>query len=68
MGPAAKSGIPALIDALGDPNTCYFAANVLGSMGPEAESALHALKEALAETEDLLIRKALDEAIEKIER
>jgi HEAT repeats len=49
FGPAARSAIPALCDALhdGTPTVRYAAAWALGEMGPAAKSALPALEELL---------------------
>ena len=68
MGPAAKSAVPDLIEALGKDESAQIpAAEALGSIGPDARAALEALRKLL-EHEEPEVRDAAREAIQRIER
>jgi HEAT repeat protein len=65
-GPGAKGLIPKLIALLEDPKAESRAAVVLANIGPDAQTALPALKKR-AETKDPVRRKFLDNIIKQIE-
>ena len=70
MGPKAKSAVPALIDALKDPNVRTEAAIALGNIGPDAKSAVSALQDAATakgNKKDKAFKQAVNEAVKKIQ-
>ncbi len=66
IGPTAKAAVPALIEALKDPewDVRSYAAQALGRIGPEAKAAVPALIELKHERR--FVRRAADEALRKI--
>jgi HEAT repeat protein len=68
MGPAAKSAVPDLIEALSKDETAQiFAAEALGSIGPDARTAIEALRKLL-ENEEPEVREVAKKAIQRIEQ
>lgn len=69
LGPAAKSAVPALIEALDDPNaTVRFPVTVaLGEIGPDAAAAVPRLKQMMFEDVNDEIAAAARRAIRHIQ-
>jgi HEAT repeat protein len=69
MGPAAKAAVPALIEALGDPDPAVrFPVTVaLGEIGPDAAAAVPRLKEMMFEEINDEIAAAARRAIRHIQ-
>jgi HEAT repeat protein len=69
MGPAAKSAVPVLTDALKDREIQVDAATGLGEIGPDAKPAIPALTAAskLKGGKNKAFRQAATDALKKIE-
>jgi len=71
LGSAAKSAVPALIDALKDASIRADAATALGNIGPAAKDAVPVLREAVGgkgNKRDKAFKDAVNQAIQKIEK
>lgn len=71
IGSAAKSAVPALIDALKDASIRADVAIALGNIGSAAKEAVPALREAVAgkgNKKDKAFKDAVNQAIKKIEK
>jgi len=70
IGPAAKDGVPALVQALydADARPRRAAASALGAIGPEAREAVPALRRLAASDPDPGVREVATAALERIGR
>ncbi len=69
IGPGARDAVPALTTALDDPEWSVRrqAALALGEIGPDARSAADALRRLWTSDPNSLVRKAVEQALPKIE-